>query len=330
MKELSNFEMNQTLKRMPYFELSYELNNHKTVWSKETPDILTLYIPFGKKYFAWFFFYEKTNGIFLIELNREKRISKMSFIKIENPSKNDLKIFYGTIIYGTLSENSFIIEDLLFFKGVATKDFTTLQRWNCITELIKTAEIQPPTMSLKIPALIPSIPQYQFHHIQTRELNAVNKPYINFMANNQPQKQETPPQLTVPKGEGHQTKNFHKKQYLEETTFMVQADISFDMYKLFVYSPNNLLIFYDYAMIPKYETSKKMNELFRTIRENKNIDLIEESDDEEDDYENPNPVKYVDLEKKIAMKCVFHRKFKKWIPLFVANPKEKIINLKYL
>ena len=36
-------------------------------------------------------------------------------------------------------------------------------------------------------------------------------------------------------------------------------------------------------MIPDYKTSVFMNDLFRTIKENKNLDLLEESDDEEDD-----------------------------------------------
>ena len=45
-----------------------------------------------------------------------------------------------------------------------------------------------------------------------------------------------------------------------------------------------------------------MNELFRNIKENSNLDLLEESDDEEE-FENVNPDKYVYLEilKKIKI-----------------------------
>jgi hypothetical protein len=56
-----------------------------------------------------------------------------------------------------------------------------------------------------------------------------------------------------------------------------------------------------------------MNGLFRNIRENKNLDYIEESDDE-DDFENILPDKYVDLKKTLLLECVFHKKFKKWVP----------------
>ena len=60
-----------------------------------------------------------------------------------------------------------------------------------------------------------------------------------------------------------------------------------------------------------------MNGLFRNIRENRNLDYIEESDDEED-FEDTRLDKYVDSEKTLVMECVFHKKFKKWVPVRVA------------
>ena len=59
-----------------------------------------------------------------------------------------------------------------------------------------------------------------------------------------------------------------------------------------------------------------MNGLFRNIRENQNIDFIEESDDE-DDFENTTEDKYVDLTKSYLIECVFNTKFKKWVPMRV-------------
>ena len=57
-----------------------------------------------------------------------------------------------------------------------------------------------------------------------------------------------------------------------------------------------------------------MNSLFRNIKENKSLDALEESDDE-DEFENVNIDKFVDLSKKIKMKCVYNYKFKKWTPI---------------
>jgi hypothetical protein len=56
-----------------------------------------------------------------------------------------------------------------------------------------------------------------------------------------------------------------------------------------------------------------MNSLFRNIRENNNLDLIEESDDE-DDFIDTRLDKYVDLNKKIQISCYYNKKFRKWVP----------------
>ena len=104
--------------------------------------------------------------------------------------------------------------------------------------------------------------------------------------------------------------------------FIVSADIQNDIYHLTdptdptdPYSKQPLetdvkLV----ASIPDYKTSVMMNSLFRKIKENKSLDALEESDDE-DEFENTNIDKFVDLSKKIKMKCVFNHKFKKWTPI---------------
>lgn len=69
-----------------------------------------------------------------------------------------------------------------------------------------------------------------------------------------------------------------------------------------------------------------MNSLFRKIRENLNLDFIEESDDEED-FQNGAEDKYVDLEKKLVMECTFHKRFKKWIPLRVVDARTRLIHV---
>lgn len=52
------------------------------------------------------------------------------------------------------------------------------------------------------------------------------------------------------------------------------------------------------AAIPDYKTSVFMNALFRNIKENRSLDALEESDDE-DEFENTNIDKFVDLTKKL-------------------------------
>ena len=61
-----------------------------------------------------------------------------------------------------------------------------------------------------------------------------------------------------------------------------------------------------------------MNKLFRNIKENNNLDTLEESDEEEE-FENIQIDKFVDLNKLFKMRCIFNYKFKKWIPVSVIE-----------
>jgi hypothetical protein len=69
-----------------------------------------------------------------------------------------------------------------------------------------------------------------------------------------------------------------------------------------------------------------MNRLFRRIRENENLDLAEESEDEED-FENMDANKYVNLNAVIPIECAFNQKHKKWIPVRLAGKKERLIHI---
>ena len=61
-----------------------------------------------------------------------------------------------------------------------------------------------------------------------------------------------------------------------------------------------------------------MNKLFRKIKENNNLDLLEESDTEEE-FENINKDKYIYLDKTYLIECEYNSKFKKWIPIEISK-----------
>ena len=113
----------------------------------------------------------------------------------------------------------------------------------------------------------------------------------------------------------------HKPIYRYKAYFWVKADLADDIYLLYAkksqpYHREKTL--YQYACIPNMHTSITMNTIFRKIKENRNIDLIEESDSE-DEFENIQEDRYVDLQKLILMECVFHKKFRHWIPIQIAD-----------
>jgi hypothetical protein len=113
-----------------------------------------------------------------------------------------------------------------------------------------------------------------------------------------------------------------KKQYIEkkrEATFIVRADIQADIYNLFYLdSKTGKEEFEGLAHIPDYKTSVMMNSLFRIIKENVNLDALEESDDEEE-FEDENEDKFVHLDKEYKIVCEYNYKFKKWVPIKIAS-----------
>jgi hypothetical protein len=61
-----------------------------------------------------------------------------------------------------------------------------------------------------------------------------------------------------------------------------------------------------------------MNKIFRNMKENYNLDALEESDDEAE-FENEKEDKYVFLDRCVKMNCQYNHKFKKWVPLSLAQ-----------
>lgn len=102
-----------------------------------------------------------------------------------------------------------------------------------------------------------------------------------------------------------------------QATFIVRPNIQNDIYELFVKntsSRTNELMFHNFAHISSYKTSVMMNKLFRNIVENARLDAQEESEDEVE-FENTEPDKYVSLHKEFMMVCQFHKRFCRWVPI---------------
>ena len=101
-----------------------------------------------------------------------------------------------------------------------------------------------------------------------------------------------------------------------QATFMVRPNIQNDIYELFVKNGGrtNDLVFHNFAHISSYKTSVMMNKLFRNIVENARLDAQEESEDEVE-FENTEPDKYVSLHKEEVMVCQFNKRFCRWVPI---------------
>jgi len=354
------------LSRFPHFELSYETISHKKV---SEPYDVALAIPMGKKYYLWFSFDGKNNACYLMEIMRDKRIGTIVKIPILFHHSLSLgTVLYGTLVstdsLRELAENTssyeenaalvshsdvlpkiFVVEDIFYYKGISIKHHTFSEKLGAIHNMFSKKFVENNNnMALMLPCLwteniFDDIHNkariekcgYTVHHIQYRSLVQII-PYINMSAKPKTALSEMQSSIQIQEPTFYgivPPMCFSKPQYKCNTTFVVRADIQFDIYHLFAYGVNKTQVYCGLACIPNYKKSVFMNELFRNIRENRNLDYIEESDNEED-FEDTRLDKYVDSEKTLLMECVFHKKFKKWIPEKVAPTGQQVVHIQKL
>ncbi len=316
---LSQKEQQFILKDFPNFELSYETMAHNKVHDAN----LLMAIPDGPKYFAWFTTYKEENVLFLLELDSNKRITNMH---IGITSFNDILTYgEGTIFYGTYFKHGnnpfFCIEDLCFYKGDDYTNCFFLQKIQIFKNILqndlssislfnKYVIFGLPLLNTDFNCLLREIETlpYKICQISFKYFESKKSLFVKYYKPN-------------PNKHGQTNSNSHSHSHSQNQVFKVKADIQNDIYNLYTYK-NGAEEFCDIAFIPDYVTSVMMNKLFRKIKENDNLDALEESDDESE-FENDREDKFVFLDKSFKMVCQFNHKFKKWVPISLANIKNK-------
>ena len=336
MNSLTSSQSHHLLQRFPKIELSYETIPHKKVSQNYN---VCIGIPCGIKCYAWFTFFGEEDVCFLMEINKERKINKVSYVSMNNYDKME-PLCLETILYGTLCDEHFIIEDAFMYKGISMQGLFYGEKLGFLESffrkdypIIDIAFHLPIMWGLAysssyeciydIPAKLSE--KYQVHHIQYRCLADI-APYLNVYPAKKGFGQTV--QVSNIYMEPYRS-DFSKPQYRQTAIFKVMADLQFDVYHLYCYGRNKSCVYYNIAYIPNYKTSVFMNSFFRKIKENDNLDAIEESDDEED-FENIDYDKYVDLKKCLFMECTFHAKFKKWIPIRTVQPEQKVVHVSML
>jgi hypothetical protein len=301
-------------------KLSYENIIHKKVYNAD----INLAIPCGIKSFVWFTLFNNKNICLLIEIYNYN-------IQIKNACFSS-ELSYGTILYGTFltidGREYFTIEDIYYYKNKYIKQ----DNWGNKLILIKTMlqnEIKQITYnSLFITFALPLLSNnlndlseqiksinYKIEMIQFRLFNRSNNylfiPYQEFL-NNKNNKLNNISNVSL-----HNNISTDIK-FTKERIFLVKPTITNDIYHLFIINNEYKEEYFDVAYIPDIITSVMMNKLFRNIKENDNLDRLEESDDESE-FENVDEYKYVYMDKSYKMLCTLHPKFKKWVPIKVAT-----------
>ena len=324
---LSDTEISLVLQKFPKFELSYENITHKKVHNAN----VILAIPEGKRFFTWFTSYNHENICFSLEIDDNNKIKN---IKKLNTSFMDCLL--GTIFYGTMFKyndiSCFSIEDIYYYKGqnyIHTPYSNKLQ----LLKAIFTNEISQSLLNnrftvfgmpliysdfnllltdiQKLPYKISQLKFRFFEKNNSRKIMTMN--YYNQTKNTEQIDKKIVQKDTYQKDTYQNQRDKNKKTAI----FKIMAGTEPDIYNLFI-TKNGNEEYYDIAIIPDYKTSVMMNSLFRNIKENINLDFIEESDDETD-FEDGREDKYTYLDRSFNIKCEFNYKFKRWIPISLAD-----------
>ena len=312
----------------PKFELSYETMMHNKVHDSD----IILAIPDGPKFLAWFTIYNDENVCFILDAN-----NKTKNIQIAVTSFNDHLVYgQGTVFYGTIFKynevSCFCIEDMYYYKGLDITDHSYLKKMQVVKTCLqndlssnaltnKFTIFGLPIMNTNFNALLRDIDllPYKISQLQFRYFNHRKILFVKYF------------KPRVNNNIDHGTKDTGKHSGIKEkgnVIFKISPQIQTDIYNLFVYN-KGLEEFYDVAFIPDYKTSVLMNKLFRNIKENQNLDALEESDDEAE-FENEREDKFVFLDRSFKMNCQYNYKFKKWVPLSLAARDSRVISFNKL
>jgi hypothetical protein len=345
-----NLSFGDICNSFPNVELSYETIAHKKVCDAD----FCLLIPEGTKSFVWFTSINADNVCILMEVGDNKKITNVRIVT----AAFDRSMAYGTIFYGTCFLHgkcmAFSIEDILYYKGKNISTIGFIKKLeiykdifsNDINSMVYTSKqllIGAPIISTDYEWICKSVnaPPYKVKYIQFRHVKKQNGNHafnLDYSRRNDTQhtlqshkknnyvesgkSQRVMPVVKPCRTTYNNTR--HDRNSPKQCVLRIHADIQRDVYYLYVRSGDDYLQ-YGEAGIPNLKTSVFMNKLFRVIKENDNLDALEESDDEEE-FEDGRDDKFVHLDKKLNIMCEFNARFKKWVPISIAQNTERVIS----
>lgn len=272
---------------------TYKINYYRPLQNKVQSDYIII-IPKGPKCLLWF----NQNKCMFIELDNHQPKKKNFEIGCFSDELCNNTLIYGTLVYIN-GIKYFSIENIIYYMNKYVYSYNFIYKLDLFKKIFE----QFTNLHFSNSMILTLSPIYNDY---TKALNVLNTLKYNVYGIAFQNKNEQ-----YSKGILRQF-----KQTQNETIFHVTADLEADIYKLHRLD-NSKLCFVDYALIDNLKTSKMMNRLFRKIKENDNLDSLEESDDEEE-FENIKEDKFVDLTITKLIKCKYNEKFKKWVPFLVV------------
>lgn len=278
------------------FPKALKLKIHKnTHYLRENQDFY-LFIPKGQKFFVWFKNEEPNKCYFLRYKERKFIDCRVKHVSV------DKKLYNNSIVYGTLINNKFIIEDIMYYKNHYVYDESFQNKCKKYFKLFFVNEqYDCPPMGIRSFVQFKIIPfEVNYSLVSFKQMN-IQFPIYEI--------------IQVKHNKMERFNLFHKC-----FTFKCLPSLKNDIYNLYVYCNDKRdFVFYDTALVNDFYTSKFMNSLFGlNQKENKSIDNIEMSDSEDEDDEDDiiyQKSKIINDNNGVFVKCYYNKKFKRWKPM---------------
>lgn len=273
---------------------NYNNYTNNTIISNIPKDNIDYYIvkPMGKKCYLWFTYIDK-QFISLIKFPNDNDFF-IADINFDNTLSYNNVLLYG--YYVKIEEGYFfILDNIVNYNDynyiLSNKNYCLSSVFKIYSRLLDNIDVKS-----RFQVFLPFICD-NYNAVFTSIYNLAYRPYgISLWKKD--------------KNLGIYT--FNNTNNIWEGIFKIKANINHDTYDLYCANGNHL-DFHNRSLITDYKLSVYMNSLFRNIVENKNLDRLEESEDE-DSFENIDENKFVDLNKSYYFKCCYNRRFKKWVP----------------
>lgn len=284
--------------RLPNIELSYEKLLHRKVQA----DIYRIN-PKGVRCLIWYTYWKENNVCFILHINNSTGSIKVAEKTIACFS-DTLCYGKGTILGGVLFQhnktNVVSVDNIYYYKGKEIIKTRNEMKLKLIFDLLKNETQQTIFIRSQLLVAMPMILQnydealtisktlsYPIHSISI--LNYVDYYSVGY---------------------------YH---YIgiedKEAVFIIKPQVKCDTYDLYVLDQATP---YGIAAITDYKTSVMMNKIFRNVKENFNLDFLEQSDSDEE-FENISKDKHVEIKKTALFRCVYISRFKKWKPVSICN-----------
>jgi len=290
-------EYNALDARFPNIELSYGTILHKTIQC----DAVQI-LPKGKRCMLWFTYFNEENIAYLLSFD-SAGININSVTKVITCFSNEMAFGVGTIISGVQftdkSADIFGITDIHFYKGQNMSKCTYGEKYEYIAHMLSAESNQIAYINKQLIFASTILCQSLTEAIEISKDLSYDVYGYSCILFDKPR-----------------TKGIIKHVVNTNIPIILRIEplSRCDMYNAYTADPSEKARI---IAIPDYRTSVMMNNIFRNIKENSNLDLLEESDDDSE-FENICDDKYVNLKTTHHMKCVYVPRLDKWKPVEIC------------